>query len=77
MPDFVLYDDDDLRVTIDENSTLKEAIADKVLAFFQKHGMWSGEQIMQSDAPQIDAPRLLSEIADEVLHAKVVRKDVS
>lgn len=44
----------------------RDEVFERVLAFFLKHESFSGECIMQSDNPQIYAPELLSELADEV-----------
>jgi hypothetical protein len=43
----------------------KEKAIEKLTAYFEKHGV--GECIMQSDDALIEAPDLLSDIADEIL----------
>lgn len=43
----------------------KEQAIQKLTAYFEKYGV--GEMIMQSDNALIEAPDLLSDIADEVL----------
>lgn len=46
----------------------KELAIQKLTTFFEKHGV--GEMIMQSDDALIEAPDLLSDIADEILIEK-------
>jgi len=43
----------------------KEAAIDKLTKYFEKHGI--GEMIMQSDDGLIEAPEVLSDIADDIL----------
>jgi hypothetical protein len=53
--------------TYQDDDAVKQEVFDRVVAFFKKHESFHGECIMQSDDPQIYAPELLAEIADEVL----------
>lgn len=55
---------EDLCVKFEETPELKESVYDRVLKFFLDHDAYYGEVIMQSDDPQIEAPVLLSDIAD-------------
>lgn len=57
--------------TYRDDEATKQAVFDKVVAFFVKHESFHGECIMQSDDPQIYAPELLAEIADEVMHFEI------
>ena len=43
----------------------KEAAIQKLTTYFEKHGV--GECIMQSDEALIEAPEILSDIADDIL----------
>lgn len=54
----------------------KDALFDAVIAFFKEHQSFTGESIMQSDGPQIDAPVLLSNLADDILKFEVTYNDV-
>lgn len=56
----------DGHVSYEDSQDARDAVFERVLAFFLKHESFSGECIMQSDNPQIYAPELLSELADEV-----------
>lgn len=62
------YDDGRATVSYDETPELRVKLWDRVLEFYKKHEAFSGEHIMQSDNPQIEAPELLSEIADDIFN---------
>lgn len=62
---------DELVVSFNETPELKEAVYQRVLQFFHEQGTYSGESIMQSDGPQLDAPELLSYLADELFKFEV------
>jgi len=64
-----------LRVTFNDDEATKQAIFDRVLAYYVKHENFSGEGIHQSDNSIIDAPCVMSEIADDILKFKVEWKD--
>ena len=53
-------------VTYKDDQTTKDAVFEKVLAWFLEQETFSGECIMQSDAPQLTAPELLSDLADDI-----------
>lgn len=55
------------KITYDDSDQAKQAVFDAVLAFFFKHNSFSGECIQQSDEPILDAPSLVSTIADDIL----------
>ena len=57
---------DDMVVEFDETPELKEEVYNRVLGFFIKMEAFSGESIMQSDEPQIEAAPFLSDLADDV-----------
>ena len=58
-------------VTYKDSYEIREAVFEKVLAWFLRVGSFSGECIMQSDKPQIEAPELLIELADDVFEFDV------
>ena len=63
--------DDEVKVSFDDTEELRRAIAEKVYAYFVEHEVWSGEQIHQSDGPIIEAPHVMSAIADELMNFEV------
>lgn len=58
-------------VSFNETTELKEKVYQSVLKWYLKQGHFSGESIMQSDEPIIDAPNLLSDIADDLFKFKI------
>jgi hypothetical protein len=62
---------DGVTVSFLDSDKLRQAIADRVYAYFADNEVWSGEQIQQSDEPTINAPILLSDIADDVMDFSV------
>lgn len=54
-------------VRFHDNEAIKARVFDRLISFYFHHGAFSGESIMQSDGPTIDAPTLLSEIADDII----------
>lgn len=58
---------DDCVVQYKDDKQTRDAVFNAVLEFFFKHKSFSGESIMQMDNPQIDAPVVLSEIADNIM----------
>lgn len=66
---------EDYTATFDDSEEAKQAVFQKLLTFFTFHEAFSGESVMQCDGPQIAAPELLSEIADEIFKFKVEHKD--
>jgi len=65
---------DDYDITYELNNDLKVAIYQAVLGYFIRHKAFSGEHIMQDDSCIIDAPELLSYIADEIFEFKLIGK---
>jgi len=57
-------------VEYDDGPDVRKAVFDKVIAFFVEHESFSGESVCQCDAPQLDAPALLAELADDVIKFK-------
>lgn len=54
---------------------VKDQIYDRVMAYFLKHESFHGESIHQMDEPIIDAPSVMSDIADNILKFEVTYKD--
>ncbi|MEO6305111.1 MAG: hypothetical protein ABIP51_18275 [Bacteroidia bacterium] len=59
-------------VSFEETAELKEQVYQKVLEWFIEQGHFSGEGIMQADDPIINAPVLLSDIADDLFKFKYI-----
>lgn len=55
----------------DDSESIKNAVFERVMEFFKTHESFSGEQIMQSDSPTIDAPNVLADIADDIIKFSV------
>lgn len=47
-----------------DDQATKQAIYDKLLAFFKEHECFSGESYYQSDGPQIGSQELMGDILD-------------
>jgi len=62
----------DVTITYKDDQATKEAVFKKVVDWFMDQETFSGESLMQSDAPQLEAPVLLSDLADDILQFKVV-----
>lgn len=65
---------DDFVCEYDDSESVKNAVFDRVMDFFKTHESFSGEQIMQSDGPMIDAPSVLADIADDIIKFSVKSK---
>lgn len=55
-------------VTYEDTPEMHKKVFDHLIAWFHSHGHYSGESIMQSDTPQITAPEMLSDLADDVIN---------
>jgi hypothetical protein len=62
-------------VSYQDDEATKQAVFDRLIAFYKKHESFHGECIMQSDDPQIYAPELVAELADEVFKFDSKLKD--
>lgn len=51
------------------------AVMKRLHAYFDKHQAYNGESICQNDGPQMDAPQVLADIADDLLQFKVTWRD--
>jgi hypothetical protein len=61
----------DGRAFYNSSTEARDEVFKRVVGFFSKHESFSGESIMQSDAPQLHASEFLSSLADEVLAFEV------
>ena len=62
---FKIYDGDCI-VTYDRTPEKDAEIVDRLLEWYKKVSAVSGECIMQSDTPQLEAAPLLADLADDV-----------
>ena len=58
---------DDMIVHYHDSDEIKNAVFNSIIAFFLSMEAFSGESIMQSDAPQLEAPSVMADIADEII----------
>ena len=64
--------DDGMSVEYDDSPAVHKAVFDYLMEhFFKEYEHFTGEGIMQADKPQINAPVVLSHIADDVIKFKV------
>lgn len=69
------FETPDMVVTFKDDEVTKQAVFDRVMSFFKEHEMFNGECIHQCDATIIDAPSVLSDIADDIIRFDVVWKE--
>lgn len=55
----------------EDGENIKNLVFERVMKFFKENEAFCGEQIMQSDRTLIDAPNVLSDIADDIIKFKV------
>lgn len=65
----------DFILEFDESPELKERVYTKVLNFFIAMESFSGESIMQSDHPQLEAAPFLADLADDDFKFDVIWKE--
>ncbi len=70
-----IIETDDVIVEYDDSDSVKQAVFDRVLEYFKEFESFHGESICQRDDTIIDAPYVLSDIADDILKFKVTYKD--
>ena len=62
---------DDFTVSYDDTPEIHKKVFDYLIReYYSKYGYFSGEGIMQADNPQIYAPQVLSDLADDVIGFK-------
>ena len=57
--------EEDRTGTFEDTPEMHKKEFDHLIAWFHEHGCYSGESIMQSDAPQLTAVEMLSDLAEE------------
>lgn len=65
----------DCTATYKDDDATKQAVFDRVLEYFKKHEAFWGESIHQRDDPIMDAPSVMSDIADDILQFQVADDD--
>lgn len=68
-------DQEFMRVTYLDDEATKQAVFDRVMAYFTKHQAFDGESIHQRDSTTIDAPCVLAYIADNIIRFQVEYKE--
>ena len=68
-------DQEFMRVTYLDDEATKQAVFDRVMAYFTKHQAFDGESIHQRDSTIIDAPCVLADIADNIIRFQVEYKE--
>jgi len=59
-------------VSFNDDAETKNAVFEKLLAdYFFKYESFCGETIMQSDDPQIYAPEVMADIADNIIKFEI------
>lgn len=71
----VTIEESDRTITFEDTPEVRNAVFERVLAYYKKHGVFHGESIHQMDNPIIDAPSVLSDIADDIIKFDVTYKD--
>lgn len=66
---------DDHTVTYKDTKEIRDLVFERVMAFFIEHNSFNGESIYQCDGPLIDAPSVLSDIAEDIIKFKTKYKD--
>lgn len=54
-----------IELTYDDSQAAKDRIFTMLLAWFKEYSAYDGETICQCDDPQIDAPNILSDVAEK------------
>ena len=57
-------------VTYNDTQEIRDAVFERVMKYFIEHEAFFGESIHQSDGPIIDAPNVMSDIADDIIKFK-------
>ena len=72
----VKIDFDDYTVEYDESPEMKSRVFNYLIQeYYRKHKAFAGEVIQQDDDCILDAPDILSHIADEIIKFKETYKD--
>lgn len=65
----------DFTVEFDDSQETKNKVFDALINWYCKVQAFTGESIMQSDDPQIEAAPFLSDLADDVIKFDITYKD--
>lgn len=68
-------DQEFMRVTYLDDEATKQAVFDRVIAYFTENKAFSGEVIHRRDGATIDAPYVLANIADNIIRFQVEYKE--
>lgn len=66
---------DDAIVEYEDTQEIRDAVFGRVMEYFNEYECYSGEIIHQSDNPQIHAPSVMSDIADEIIKFQYIYED--
>lgn len=64
-------------VTYNDTQEIRDAVFERVMKYFIEHEAFFGESIHQSDDPIIDAPNVMSDIADDIIKFKFQSEEMS
>lgn len=67
----ITVETDEYTLTYDAGPEIQNQLYTKMLGFYKRHHAFSGESVMQCDGPQLEAPELLAEIAEEIFNFDV------
>lgn len=62
-------------ITYTDSPEVRDAVFARVMKYFVDHGVFFGESIHQMDNPIIDAPNVMSDIADKIMKFVVEDQD--
>ena len=62
-------------VTFEDTPEMHKKVFDRVVQFYKDHESFHWECIMQCDNPQIEAPSVLADIADDIIKFEVAYKE--
>lgn len=54
-------------ITYDDSPKVRDAVFDKLIAWYFKHQSFEGKSIVQCDDPAMDAPNILADLADDII----------
>lgn len=61
---------DGYRVLYQDTPEIREKVFARVMQYFKEHDTYTGEGIHQTDNCIIDAPNVMSDIADDILECR-------
>jgi hypothetical protein len=69
------FETNDVIVKFNDSEAVRDKMFERVLKYFKEHEVFHGESIHQMDDSIIDAPNVMSDIADKIIKFKVTSKD--